>query len=86
MLVGLFMSALVPVELAEPKVAVGDDRAHAAWLCERQRLAIVGLAALGIELIRMGRDVAEELQRMSCESGLARRELERTSCQAPRML
>ncbi len=78
--------ALVPVELAEAKVAVGDDRAHAARFRERQRLAIVGLTARGIELIDVGRDVAEELQCMGCESRLARREFERAIAQAPRVL
>ena len=38
-----------PVELAEAEVAVGDERAHAAWLRERQGPAIVSLAALGVE-------------------------------------
>jgi hypothetical protein len=49
----------MPVEPAETEVAVGDEGAHAARLGERQRLAVVGFAALGIEPVGMGRDVAE---------------------------
>ena len=36
-------------ELGEAEVTVGDERAHAARLGEGQRLAVVGLATLGIE-------------------------------------
>ena len=49
---------------------MGDQRAHAARLGERQRLAIVSLAALGVEPVGMGRDVAEQMQRMGGEPGL----------------
>ena len=45
--------------LAEAEVAVGNERAHPAGLGEHQRLAVVGLASLGIEPVGMGRDVAE---------------------------
>jgi hypothetical protein len=62
--VRLLALARAPVELAEAEVTVGDKRAHAAWLGERQRLAVVGLAALGIESLGMGRDVAEQVQRV----------------------
>ena len=51
-------------------MAVGDEGTHAARLGERQRLAVVGLAALGIEPVGMGRDVAEQVQRMGREPGL----------------
>ena len=54
-------------------MAVGDERTHAAGLGEGERLAVVGLAALGIEAVGMGGDVAEQVQRMGGESG-ARRE------------
>jgi len=40
-------------------MAVGDEGAHSARLGKRQRLAIVGFAALGIEPVGMGCDVAE---------------------------
>jgi hypothetical protein len=47
-----------PVELAEAEVEMGDAGTHAARLGQCQRFAIVGLGALGIEPIRMARDVA----------------------------
>ena len=49
----LLALARAPVELAEAEVAVGDEGAHAARLGERQRLAVVGLAA---SRHRTGRD------------------------------
>jgi hypothetical protein len=61
--------ACVSGELAEAEVAAGDEGAHAAWLGERQRLAVVGLAALGIEPVGMGCDVAKQVQRMGAEPG-----------------
>ena len=42
---------------------MGDERAHAELVGERQCLAVVGLATLGIEPVGMGRDVAEQVQR-----------------------
>ncbi len=86
MLSGLLALAGAPVELAEAEVAVGDERAHAARLGERQRLAVVGLAALGIEPVGMGRDVAEQVQRMGREPGVRRRGFERAVAQAPRLV
>src|SRR2546426_5570263 len=58
-LLGLLALARAPGELAEAEVAVRDERAHAARLGEGQRLAVVGLAALGVEPVGMDRDVAE---------------------------
>jgi hypothetical protein len=52
-------------------VAVGDERAHAAGLGERQRLMVVGLAALGIEPVGMGGDVAEQVQSTMAPSATA---------------
>src|SRR5215467_13446873 len=52
-------------QLAEAEVAVGDERAHAARLGERQRLTVIRLAALGIEPRRVGRDVAKQMERVS---------------------
>src|SRR3974377_1270775 len=40
--------ACTAIELAETEVAVGDKRAHAAGLGDRQRLAVVSLAAVRI--------------------------------------
>ena len=83
---GLLALAGAPVELAEAEVAVGDEGAHAARLGERQRLAVVGLAALGIEPVGMGRDVAEQVQRMGREPGVRRRGFDRAVAQAPRLV
>jgi hypothetical protein len=41
--VGLLMVARAPVELAEAKVAVGDEGAHAEGAGDRERVAIVEL-------------------------------------------
>src|SRR5215470_15929457 len=53
--------AFARAQLPEAEVAVGDERTHAARLCEGQRLAVVGLAALGVELLGVGRDVPEQM-------------------------
>src|SRR4029450_5772478 len=42
----LFALARAPVELAEAEVAVGDDRAHAELVGERQRLAVEAFSVL----------------------------------------
>jgi hypothetical protein len=47
-------------------VVVGDEGAYAARLGERRRLAVVSLAALGVEPVGMGRDVAEQVQGIGC--------------------
>ena len=60
-LVRLLALARAPVELGEAEVAVGDERAHSARLGEGERLAVVGLAALGVEAVGMGRDIAEQV-------------------------
>ena len=46
---------------------------HAARLGKRQRRPIVGLAALGIEAVEMGRDVPEQVQGMGRETGMRQR-------------
>jgi len=46
---------------------VGDEEAHAAFLGERKRFLVVGLAILGIEPVGMGRDVAEQVQSVAHE-------------------
>src|SRR4030095_3381131 len=61
-LLRLLALARAPVELAEAEVAVGDERAHAARPGEGQRLAVVGLAARGIEPVGMGRDVSQQVE------------------------
>ena len=62
--VRLLALAGAPVEFAEAKMAVGDEGPHSAWLGQRQRLAVMGLGALGIESVGMARDVAEQVPRM----------------------
>ena len=81
MLAGLLALARAPVELAEAEVAVGDERAHAQRLGEGQGLAIVGLGALGVEAVGMGRDVAEQVQSWA-PPRLTREEFERAVAQA----
>jgi hypothetical protein len=83
-LLRLLPLACAPVELAETEVAVGDERAHAEVGGERQRLAVMGLAALGIEPVGMGRDVPEQVQSMGREPGLTLRGFDqRALAQAP---
>ena len=67
-------------------MAVGDERAHAARLGESQRLAVVGLAALGVESVGMGRDVAEQVQRIGREPGMSGREFDRAVTQTLRLV
>src|SRR5215831_7079033 len=74
------------VKLPEAEVAVGDERAHAARLGEGQRLAVVGLAALGIEPVGVGRDVTEQVERMGRGPGLTGRGLHRAVAQALRVI
>ena len=56
---------------------MGDERAHAARLGEGQRLAVVGLAALGIEPVGVGRDVPEQVERVGHEPNGVRRGFKR---------
>jgi hypothetical protein len=53
----------VAVQLAEAEVTVGHERAHGARLGERERVAIVGLGLtpLGVDAVRVGGDVAEQM-------------------------
>ena len=85
-LAGVLRLAGAAVELAQAEVAVGDERAHAVQLGECQRLPVVGRAAFGIELVRMARDVAEQVQRMGRKAGLAPRGFNRAIAQAPRLV
>ena len=86
MLPGLLPLARAPVELAEAEVAMGDERPHGARLGKRQRLPIVGLAALGVAAVGMSCDVTEQVQRMGRGPGVRRRILERAVAQAPRLV
>ena len=44
------LPAYAAVELSKSELAVGEQRTHATRLGERQCLAIVGLAALGMRI------------------------------------
>src|SRR5262249_12928471 len=82
MLLRLLALARAPVELAEAEVAVRDEGAHAARLGECQGIAVVGLAAVGVETVRMGHDVAGEVRCIGGESGVTRRGPDRAATQA----
>src|SRR5262250_3001149 len=78
--------ARASIELAQAEVAVGDEGAHAARLGEGQRLAVVGLAALGIEPVGVGRDVTEQVERVGRGPGLTGRGRHRAVAQALRVV
>src|SRR5262249_13805449 len=82
----LFALARARAQLPEAEVAVGDERAHAARLGEGQRLAVMGLAALGIEPGGVGRDVTYQVERVGRVPGLMRRGLHRAVAQASRVV
>src|SRR5262245_61973146 len=86
MLLRLLVLASAPIELAEAEVAVGDEGAHPARLGEGQRLAIVGLAALGIESVEMGCAVTQQVQGVGGEAGVTGRGYERALAQALRLV
>ncbi len=67
-------------------MTVGDEGAHSARLGERQRLTVVSLAALRVEPVGMGRDVAEQVQRMGRESELTWRGFDRAVAQTLRLV
>jgi hypothetical protein len=79
---GLLPAVQALMEPSKPEMAVRDQRPHAARLGERQSPEEVGLAALGIEPVGMGRDVAEQVQRMGRVPGLTRRGFDRSVAQA----
>src|SRR5439155_22048213 len=79
-------TADTPIESAETEVTMGDEWTHAVSFGERQRLAVVSFGPLGVESVGTGRDIAQQVQRMGREAGMARREVDRESCQAPRLV
>ena len=64
MLLRLCLVAGAPVERAEPEVAVGGEGAHPELSGEGQRLAVVALAARGIELRDVSGHVASAVQKL----------------------
>src|SRR5215831_1845188 len=85
-LLRLMLLAGASVELAKPEVAVSDEGAHATRLGEGQRLAVVGLAAFGIEPVGVGRNVTEQVERMGRVPGLTRGGAHRAVTQALRVV
>src|SRR5262245_25000479 len=75
-----------PIECRQTEVTVRDERAHAARLGEFKRFTVVGLAALGIEPVRMGHDLAEQVEGMSCKAVMTPREFHRTIAEVPRLV
>jgi hypothetical protein len=65
------------IQPAEAEMAAGHEWAHATRLGEGRRSAVVSLPALGIELIGMAGDVAEQPQRIGCDPELSPSGLER---------
>src|SRR5260370_37240565 len=74
------------IELAKAEVAGGDEGAHAARPGERQRLARVSLAALGIEPVGGGRDGAVQVQGMRREDAMLQGGFDRAVGQTPRLV
>src|SRR5262245_20345171 len=60
-LIRFFAFADAVVELPKSPLAVRNERPHPARLCKRQCLAVVRLAHLWIEFVRMGRNVTEQV-------------------------
>src|SRR5262249_61383157 len=83
MLAGVLRHAGAAVKLTQAKVAVGDERPHAACLGERQSLPIVSFAAFGVEPVGMGRNISEQMQRMRRKARQALRGFDRANGQAP---
>jgi hypothetical protein len=86
MLLGQLALARPLVELAESEVAVGDEGAHAARLGERKRLAVVCFAALGVDPVGTGRDVAEQLQEWAVTPSVLRNRLDGALAQLLRLV
>ncbi len=72
-----------PVELAEPQVAVGDERAHAARFGDGQRLLVMSRAALGVGPVGMGRDVTKQVWHVGREPRMTWRGFDRAIAQVP---
>jgi hypothetical protein len=60
-------------------VAVGDEGLHPRSFSERERLAVVGLVAFGIQLVRMGCDIASKRSAWADRRASGRREVRRAA-------
>jgi hypothetical protein len=65
---------------------MGDEWTHSAHFGDRQRLAVFGLAALGVEPVGVCSDVAEQIQPVCGGSGLGRKQFGRTLTQTVRLV
>ena len=88
MFVRLLLLASPAVELAEPEVAVGDERAHPELVGERHGPTVRSLSFLHLQGIAMQGDLAEEAERPRLESSLLlrSRNIERTSGEFHRVI
>src|SRR6266487_3496614 len=71
------------IEFTEAEMTVSDKGAHIARLGERQRLSVVRLPGLSVELFGVGRDVAEQVECKRREPVLARKGFEDATTQPP---
>src|SRR4029077_20185421 len=76
MVLGIAGLAGAAMALGEAEMAMGDQRAHAVALRQRQRVAVMADAALVVETVGMGCDIAEQMVGVGGEAGLMRRCLE----------
>src|SRR5215471_10059468 len=67
-------------------MAARHQWAHAARFGERQRFQVVGFATLGIEPVGMGRNVAEQMERVGRKPCLRRKGLDRAVAQTQRVV
>src|SRR5262245_62227599 len=58
-------------------MAMCNEGTHPAWLSQRQRPAVVGLSLFEVELVGMGCQVAEQMQRVGCVTRMGWRISER---------
>src|SRR5262245_30161458 len=63
---GLFTLSSAVTKLGEPQVAMSNKGPHTPWLGEGDGLAVVGLAALSVEAVGVGGNVAEEVLSPGC--------------------
>jgi len=62
-----------------------DERSHPAWLGKTQGLAVVGLRAIGIEALRLGGHIAEQVLGMGHKSLLTWSGVDDAFAESPRL-
>src|SRR5262249_30907553 len=75
-----------PVKPAQTEMAMGHERAHAARFGERQGLAIVNRAAVGVEAVGQGGDVAQQMLSRGRVARMMLRGFDRELAQASRLV